>query len=166
MKKLFLLRHAKSSRDYTELTDFERPLNIRGRTDAPEMGRYMNENNIKPDKILSSPASRAITTARMVADVLKYPLNKIQIKEDMYEAWTENLVEVVKNINPDHVSALMVGHNPGLQLLADHVAGFPYENLPTCGLVGIDLMIDNWADIHEKCGKITFFHYPKKGKNI
>ena len=164
MKKLILVRHAKSTREYPELTDFERPLNIRGRIDAPVMGEMLRNMGVVPDLVLSSPANRALATARLFAEQLHYPLNKIQVVEEIYEAWRENLVEVLKTINSNVLSVMLIGHNPGLQLLAEYLTDFPHENIPTCGIVGLELHLDIWSDIKEKCGKLLFFEFPKKGK--
>jgi len=162
MKKLYLVRHAKSTRQYTELPDFERPLNNRGRADAPIMGEVLRGMKIIPDLIISSPATRAIATARLMAEHLDYPLNKIVVNEDIYEAWLEDLVNVLKGVNSSHISVMLIGHNPGLQLLAEYVTDFPFDNIPTCGVLGIELMLDNWKDIRKSSGKTLFFEKPKK----
>jgi len=164
MKKLYLVRHAKSTREYPELTDFERPLNIRGRIDAPVMSELLKKMGITPDIILSSPANRALATARLFAEHLHYPLNKIKVVEEIYEAWRENLVDVLKKLDSGKVSVMLIGHNPGLQLLAEYLADFPHENIPTCGIVGLELHLDDWSDIKEKSGKLLFFEFPKKVK--
>jgi len=164
MKKLYLVRHAKSTREYPELTDFERPLNIRGRIDAPVMSELLKKLGVAPDIIMSSPANRALATARLFAEHLHYPLNKIRVIEEIYEAWRENLVDVLKIIDSDKSSVILIGHNPGLQLLAEFLCDFPHENIPTCGVVGLELQIEDWAEIKEKCGKLMFFEFPKKLK--
>ena len=165
MKKLYLVRHAKSSRQYTELPDFERPLNSRGRVDAPVIGELLKSMNISPDLIISSPATRAIATGRILADHMNYPLNNIQVVEEIYEAWLEDLIKVLKEINQNCISVMLIGHNPGLQLIAEYLTEFPYNNIPTCGVVGLELLLDNWTDLHKNCGKILFFERPKKGKD-
>ncbi len=162
MKKLYLVRHAKSTREFSELPDFERPLNYRGRSDAPIMGEVLKEMNISPDLIISSPATRALATARLMAEHLNYPLNKIMVNEDIYEAWLDDLVEVLKTIGANHISVMLIGHNPGLQLLAEYITEFPYDNIPTCGVLGLDILLDNWKDIHKDCGRILFFEVPRK----
>jgi phosphohistidine phosphatase len=162
MKKLYLVRHAKSDRNIPELPDFERPLNTRGRIDAPMMGDLLKGMNVMPELIISSPATRALATARLLADHMKYPLSKILVEEEIYEAWRENLVEVLKRTDNSAKSVMLIGHNPGLQLLAEFLAEFPHENIPTCGIVGIELQINEWDDIKQSCGRIMFFEYPKK----
>ena len=162
MKKLYLVRHAKSTRQYSELPDFERPLNNRGRADAPVMGELLKGMNIIPDLIISSPATRAIATARLMAEHLDYPLNKILVSEDVYEAWLEDLVKVLKAVNPSHISVMLIGHNPGLQLVAEYITDSTFDNISTCGILGIELMLDNWKDLRKSCGKTLFFEKPKK----
>ena len=164
MKNLYLVRHAKSTREYPELTDFERPLNIRGRIDAPVMSELLKKMGALPDLILTSPANRTMATARLFAEHLNYPQNKIQVVEEIYEAWRETLVDVLKTIDSKNESVILIGHNPGLQLLAEYLTDFPHDNIPTCGIVGLELDIDNWAAIKEKSAKLMFFEYPKKGK--
>jgi phosphohistidine phosphatase len=165
MKKLYLVRHAKSDRNIPGMPDFERPLNSRGRMDAPIMGDLLKGMKAIPDMIISSPATRALATARIIAEHMGYPLKKIIIEEEIYEAWRENLVDVIMRA-PDTADAVMlIGHNPGLQLLADFLTDFNYENIPTCGVAGIELNIENWKDISQKCGRLLFFEYPKKLKS-
>jgi phosphohistidine phosphatase len=162
MKKLFLVRHAKSDRNIPELPDFERPLNIRGHLDAPLVGERLKGMGIIPDLIISSPATRALATARLIADHLRYPLKQIRVEEEIYEAWRENLVDVLKRTDSDINSVMLIGHNPGLQLLAEYLTEFPHDNIPTCGIVAIDLDIETWENIKDHCGKLLFFEYPKK----
>jgi len=165
MKKLYIVRHAKSDRDIPELPDFERPLNMRGRLDAAIMGEHLKNSGLVPDIMVSSPANRALATARLLADHLGYPLNKIQVEEKIYEAWREDLVDVLKKLDDHSLSAMIIGHNPGLQLLAASLTEFPYENIPTCSIVAIELQIDAWEEIKEQCGKFLFFDFPKKLKS-
>lgn len=161
MKELYLLRHAKSSRDYPELTDFERPINSRGRHDIPLMADVLKKREIQPDYILSSPTNRTLTTARFIAEAIEYPLKDIGVSEDIYEAWVEDIVKALSRLLNAYDKVLMVGHNPGLQLLGNWLDTFPEDNLPTCGLVGYDLKIDEWTELAEGCGRFLFFEYPK-----
>ncbi|MCK5032034.1 MAG: histidine phosphatase family protein, partial [Calditrichia bacterium] len=107
MKTLYLLRHAKSSWDNPELDDFERPLNKRGHHDAPLIGNLLEKLNISPDLIISSPAIRASMTARIIADAIKYPLDRIRYDENIYEAGEMDLLEVIYAVD-DTVDKLML----------------------------------------------------------
>jgi phosphohistidine phosphatase len=130
------------------------------------MGEAIKSLNIFPDLMISSPATRALATARLMAEHLNYPLNKIVVSEDIYEAWLDDLLNVIKSISTNHISVMLIGHNPGLQLLAEYITEFPYDNIPTCGVVGLDLIVDNWKDLHKDCGRILFFEAPKKDSRI
>jgi len=162
MKTLLLVRHAKSSWKYTELDDFERPLNNRGHRDAPRMGKILSNMKIKPDMIISSPANRAATTARLIAEQVGFPLENIQYEESIYESGVSNLFSVVKNIDTKFEKVLMVGHNPGFTEMANALTGNTLSNLPTAGIISTELDIDSWSQITEGCGKVIFFEYPKK----
>ena len=162
MKTLYLLRHAKSSWKYPELDDFERPLNKRGKHDAPAMGQLLQSKNIIPDLILSSPANRAAMTARIIAENLSLPYHRINYNDLIYEAGSETLFDVVRTINPSVVSAILVGHNPGITTFANLVANHRIGNIPTCGIYGVELNIASWQEISEKCATFKFFEYPKK----
>jgi phosphohistidine phosphatase len=162
MKTLYLLRHAKSSWKYPALDDFERPLNKRGRRDAPIMGAVLKELKVAPDLILSSPANRAATTARTIAQKIDYPLEKIRYSETIYEFGEDNLIKVIQDTDEKVDTLMLVGHNPALTELANYVGDQPIGNIPTCGLFCARLDIKSWSQIRENCGKVKFFEYPKK----
>lgn len=162
MKTLLLVRHAKSSWDYPGLTDFERPLNKRGHRDAPLMGNLLKEKNIIPDLIISSPATRAITTARYFADSMEYPLEKINTDERLYEAGPLDITNVISEVD-DSVNFLMiVSHNPGLTEVADQLTGKIIENIVTSAIFSIDFDTDSWSKANKKNANIGFYEYPKK----
>ena len=162
MKTLYLVRHAKSSWKYPKLDDFERPLNKRGRKSAPLMGEVLKELNVSPDLIISSPASRAATTARIMAAKIDYPLENIRYSESIYEFSEGALIQVVKHIDDEVVEAMIVGHNPALNAIANYLGDQSVSNIPTAGIYCLDLDIASWSNIHENCGKFKFFEYPKK----
>lgn len=162
MKTLYIIRHAKSSWDHEGITDFERPLNDRGHRDAPKMGTVLRELGARPGLIRSSAAERAITTARYLAEALGYPPSEIQSDGVMYGAGPIELVDIVTTF-PDSVrEAFLVGHNPTMHMLAYRLAGFDAGNLPTAGVVCIDLDVETWSVIRDVRGRIRYFEYPKK----
>jgi phosphohistidine phosphatase len=161
MKKLYLLRHAKSSWSYPELDDFERPLNKRGRADLAVMARVINKQGIKPDLILSSPALRAAFTAINVVQLAGLPEDLLKYDNLIYEASTSMLLNLIKNTNNKIDSLMLVGHNPGLTSLANHLSDKRIDNIPTCGLLGLKLKITNWQDLTEYSASFLFFEYPK-----
>ncbi len=165
MKTLYLVRHAKSSWKYPKLDDFERPLNKRGRKNAPFMGSILRELNVAPDLVLSSPASRAAMTARIIAAALDYPLEDIRYSEAIYEFGEKALMDVVTEIDDGVNQAMVVGHNPATNGLANYIGDRPIGNIPTCGVFCVDLDIASWANIKAHCGKVKFFDYPKKHRS-
>ena len=162
MKTIYLVRHAKSSWKYPNLDDFERPLNKRGRKNAPFMGKVLKKLKVAPDLVISSPANRAATTARIIAAAINYPLENIRYSEAIYEFSENALIHVVKQIDDAVNKAMIVGHNPATNGLANYIGDQPISNIPTAGVFDVDLNISSWAKISGHCGKVIFFEYPKK----
>jgi len=161
MKKLYLVRHAKSSWKYPDLDDFERPLNHRGKKDAPIMGHWLRSKKIIPDLIISSPALRASMTARIISETLSYPVERIKYKDQIYESGLTALFNIIGKSEESVKSLMLVGHNPGITSLANALSDIYVENIPTCGIYALNLDIAKWADITDKCGVLKFFEYPK-----
>jgi phosphohistidine phosphatase len=161
MKTLYIVRHAKSSWKQDYLSDFERPLNKRGHGDAPIMGRVLRERGARVQYIRSSPANRALTTARILATELGCDLDCIETDEHMYGAGDRQLLDIVHAISDEVQDAMLVGHNPGMMMLAEHLSGFDEANLPTCGIVCVDFSVDAWRDASAATGTLRYFEYPK-----
>ena len=161
MKTLYLVRHAKSSWKHPELNDFERPLNKRGRKDAPAMGQFLRRKEITPDIIISSPAVRALLTTEIISESLSYPLNLIVYSDDIYEGSLSSLFKILSGIKNKFNRTIMVGHNPGMTDLANALTNTRIDNIPTCGVFCAKLDISSWEEISENCGKMIFFEYPK-----
>jgi phosphohistidine phosphatase len=161
MKTLYVIRHAKSSWDYPELDDFERPLSQRGRKSALLMGTILKKLKAAPDLVISSPANRAAMTARILADAIHYPLDKIQYTETLYLADEKVLAQVIKNIGSSVNHAMFIGHNPGLTGLANILGDQPIDDIPTGGVCCMDFKIASWKGIREHGGKLRFFEFPK-----
>jgi phosphohistidine phosphatase len=159
MKTLLLMRHAKSSWDDPDLSDFERPLNKRGMETAPFIGGVLAENKMQPDKILSSPAERAKQTAILVKEGGKLDAD-VQFNDNIYEASPFRLLEVVGETPSTVNTLLLVGHNPGMEGLLKLLTGESHS-IPTAALIKVPLNIINWADIHQESGKIEMFIRPR-----
>lgn len=159
MKTLFVLRHAKSSWDDSSLADFDRPLNDRGKTAAPFMGGIMAERDLHPDVILSSPAVRARETASLVKKAGKLDA-EIRFEERIYEASPPTLKQVVAGIDDEFRSAMIVGHNPGMEGFIRLLTG-RLEAMPTAALAIIDLDIARWEDINTDRGTLRQVIRPK-----
>jgi phosphohistidine phosphatase len=162
MKKLYLTRHAKSSWKDQDLDDFDRPLNKRGRRDAPFIGQKLKEKNILPGLIISSPAKRAITTAKVLAKQMGYPKDAIVEDENIYEAGGGELLSIIQQVDDKYSSLMMVGHNPAFTSLHNYLADQYIDNIPTCSVAFIDLAVDNWKEVEPNTGTLIDFEYPKK----
>ena len=162
MKRLYVIRHAKSSWSDPTLGDFERPLNKRGKRDAPSMGARLKKDGAKPDMIVSSPARRAAKTARAIAKALEFPAKKIVEEMTIYEASLHSLVAVVRGLPDDCGEVVLVGHNPGFSDLAGFLASDSSIYMPTCAVCCVDLEIESWADVSGGLGRVVSYDYPKK----
>jgi phosphohistidine phosphatase len=162
MKRLYLIRHAKSSWKEAMVTDFERPLNKRGKRDAPLMAKRLKSYQIQPDLLISSPAKRAAKTAKIIAEEIDFPRKRIVYDESIYEAGVSSLVHVIRHLENSVNHVMLVGHNPGLTMVANFLTNTVIENIPTCGIVCVEFPTDCWEEIEAGNGTIVFFDYPKK----
>lgn len=146
MKTLLILRHAKSSWDDASLDDRERPLNPRGRRDAPRMGDLLRDERLIPDVIITSDAVRAHMTAVAVAETAGYRRDLV-VNPLLYHASPEDVIAVLKTVpNANARTVMIVGHNPGLEELVEQLTG-ERQDLPTAALAHIVLPIDQWRDL-------------------
>ena len=159
MKTLFVLRHAKSSWDDPDLADFDRPLNDRGTTSAPFMGRLMTTNGFSPDVILSSPAVRARETSTLTKKGGDLDA-EIRFDDRIYEASPATLRQVVGYADDEFRSVMIVGHNPGMEGFIRYLTG-RLEPMPTAALAVIDLDIASWRDINGETGILRKIFRPK-----
>ena len=160
MKTLYLIRHAKSYWGDRSLQDYARPLNNRGKRDAPFMGNILQDKGIVPDLIISSPAKRAKRTALEIADKLGYSHKKIIFDENIYEASSSDLLQIIRSAVDEHSSLMIFGHNPGLTMLNNSISDFYIDNIPTCGVVAMQHS-GKWSQIQSNSCKHLFFDYPK-----
>jgi len=163
-RTLYLVRHAKSSWDDPSLNDFDRPLNERGKRDAPRMAKRMKERELAPDLLYSSPAKRALKTCKEFAKVLGIRESTIRTNRDLYHASEEMLLEKIKNLGDKSTEVMVFGHNPGLTEFANLVTGGSIDNIPTSGVVGIRFKAGSWKEIAPGSGKVLFFDFPKQEK--
>ncbi len=159
MKTLYLLRHAKSSWDDRSLTDFGRPLNERGLKTAPFVGALMTERGLIPDVVISSPAARAKETARLILEKAGMDV-EIAFDERIYEASPQTLLAVVSAIDGHNTSAMIVGHNPGIEGFIWYLTG-TLQPMPTAALAVIELKIDRWAETREGGAEVRNIIRPK-----
>ena len=163
MKTLYVVRHAKSSWDEPDQADFDRPLNERGKRDAPRMGKRLKEKSILPDLLIASPAKRAWSTARRIGKVLEYPKDKIKVDERLYHADDDRILSVLQEMKDKHESVMYFGHNPGLTDFVNSLMNIErdIDNVPTCGIVAFQFNIDSWKHLTWGIGNLLFFDYPK-----
>ena len=162
MKQFLIIRHAKSSWTDMNLKDIDRPLNKRGLHDAPKMAVIIKNNNvIKLEYIYSSPANRALTTARQFHETLEIK-NEIDIRLDIYHADYEDLIHIMENTNDSINSFAIFGHNPGFTYLVNHFAKTNIENLPTCGIAHFQTSATSWLDLSPENTQLVNLMFPKK----
>ena len=155
------MRHAKSSWDDFFLSDFDRPLNERGKIAAPLMAKILKEKSLMPDLFLSSPANRAKTTAKIIADGIGFGAENIHYHDSIYESSEFNLLMLIKGLDETVKHCMLVGHNPALTSIINKLSDLTLPNLPTAGVVSIQFDA-SWADITPYSGKALFYEYPKK----
>ena len=151
MKRLFILRHAKSSWSDTSLGDWQRPLNERGLRDAPRVGDLLRQRALVPDLIITSDAVRARATALAVAQSAGYT-GELVVEPSLYHAAPDDVIAVLNSVADQAArSVMIVGHNPGLEDLVHQLTGEHY-GLPTATLVQLALPIDRWTDLDTAAG--------------
>jgi phosphohistidine phosphatase len=164
MKRLLILRHAKSSWKEPGLDDHERPLNKRGKRDAPRMGRLLKDEDLLPDLILSSTAARARATAEMVVDASRYK-GPLVFTPDLYEAVPQAYVNALRGLDDQVESAMVIGHNPGVQQLLRTLTGTE-PTLPTAALAKVELEISTWSELDQSAqGTLVQLWRPKELDN-
>lgn len=162
MRRLTLLRHAKTEAQHSGQEDWDRELEPRGQKDAPEMARRLRERKLKPDRVISSPAVRALTTAQVFVRELHLAASKLQQDERLYLASPKVIREVVRELGGDAHHLMIVGHNPGLTEFADRIsAERGIDNMPTCAIYTLELDIKGWDELEWDSGVNAELDYPK-----
>jgi phosphohistidine phosphatase len=162
MKTLLLVRHAKSSWDDTSLSDFDRPLNERGKADAPKMGKRLRKNNVKIDAFISSPAKRAKKTAECFIKEYDRNPEEIILISSLYDASVSDFNAAIKTISDKYKSAALFSHNPGITSLANElISGADIDNMPTGSVFAVKADIEKWKDFSKAKKEFLFFDYPK-----
>jgi phosphohistidine phosphatase len=161
MKTLFLVRHAKSSRDDPSLPDRDRPLDDRGRQDAPKMGKRLAKRDVKTDVLLSSPALRALTTAQLIAEEIGYKRKDIVVDDRLYASSADDLLAVIRALDKKLNRVMLFGHNPEVTDLA-HWLSSEIIDMPTSAVAEFDFDTKAWSDIGEVKPAKVIFDYPKR----
>ena len=146
MKTLLILRHAKSSWNYPELSDYDRPLNGRGKRDAPRMGKHLRQEGLIPDRILTSSAKRARKTANKVAKTCGYT-GKVKKLDAFYDTVPGVYFETLQALPNKYQRVMVVGHNPTMEQLVSHLTS-QIERMPTAALAHIEIPIEHWEELN------------------
>lgn len=161
MKTILLVRHAKSSWDDFSLSDEERPLNDRGRKNAPEMAKRLLKKNIPIDVILSSTAKRAATTAELFAKEYDIKKKSIILVPELYMASQEAFLRTIRNAPSTAQSIAIFSHNDGITQFANALSETRIDHMPTSGIFAVKADIQAWSDFEPGQTKFYFFDYPK-----
>jgi len=161
IRTLFLIRHAKSSWDNPTLKDFQRALNDRGLSAAPQMAQILYQAGVRPDLIVTSPARRAIDTARFfgiqfgIIDDHFVPVNEI------YEATPMDIMRVISQLPNEARTVFLFGHNPTFTEVANRFTTNIIDNIPTCGIVQLDSTAATWDALYERNTVVVNSWFPK-----
>jgi phosphohistidine phosphatase len=167
MKELILVRHAKSDWGNEFLKDIDRALSERGYSDAYFLSEWFSKNREHPELIVSSPATRALSTALIFQRAMDLPLTAVVVSEHIYESTPDEILKVIRGLDRKTERVLITGHNPGFTDLCNQLTGdIFFENIPTCGIVSFLFDVKKWQDVEFKKGKLNYYQFPKDFKNI
>jgi phosphohistidine phosphatase len=161
-KILHIVRHGKSSWDYENLSDIDRPLSQRGIDNAYFMAKKLADRKVVPDRLITSPANRALYTAVIFARVMKIPYDRIRISDTIYTGYTDDLIDLIRNLENSLNQVLIFGHNPAFTSLANQLTNNYIDNIPTAGIVSLTYNLESWDQIEKTAPSKDFFDYPKR----
>ena len=162
MKTIYFNRHAKSDWSNEGLKDFDRPLNQRGLRDAPVMGKRLVDRKEHIEVFMSSPANRAISTARLMAESVGFDLAKITLVDRLYLPSVQDFLQSIAELDEDYESIILFAHNPGITDVVEYLSNESLGNIPTCGIAKIEFpLATSWQEISRGTGNLVFFDYPK-----
>jgi phosphohistidine phosphatase len=162
LKTLLIIRHAKSDQRFFG-NDFERPLNERGKADAPVMARRLLDKKINIDAFISSPAKRAKKTAELFCTTCGRHTDDIIFVTPLYHAPSEVFYEVIQHIDDSINTAAVFSHNPGITDFVNSLTNARIDNMPTCGIFAVKIPVTNWSGFATAKKEFLFFDYPKNG---
>ncbi|MDP6905676.1 MAG: histidine phosphatase family protein [Verrucomicrobiota bacterium] len=165
-KQLILIRHAKSSWDDIELDDHERPLNDRGERNGPMMGQRLKKLGVNPDKVFTSSAVRAVSTAQIVCEEIEFPREYIIPRRVLYHADVSTWSEFISELDDSWNAVMIFGHNPGLTELAIDIWQLSVSNVPTCGVLLLGFDAGSWEKVFFSQPVRACFDYPKNKSGL
>lgn len=163
-KILHIVRHAKSSWDYENIADIDRPLESKGILKAYKVSNKLKHENLKPQFMISSPANRALHTAIIFARVLDVPLKQLSVNPLLYDSCINDLMKLIAQTGDDVNSIMIFGHNPGFTSIVNHLAKTRIENLPTSGVVTLIFETGTWKSISRNLITGQINHFEDKSK--
>ena len=161
MKTVIMVRHAKSSWEEQGVSDFDRPLNNRGKRDAPEMAQRLKKRNIPIDLFISSPAKRAKKTSELFAEEFNYQKDNIFFVKELYLADADNFSSVISHSPSSANSIIIFSHNPGITAFVNSLTAVKINNMPTCAAFAVSANCNNWSEFDRAEKEFIFFDYPK-----
>jgi phosphohistidine phosphatase len=161
MKTLLIIRHAKSSWDTATLSDFDRPLNERGKKDAPSMAKRLIENKVRPELFVASPAKRAKKTAELFIKEFDKSENEIVLVRELYHASVQTFYKVISDLDDGYNCVALFSHNPGITEFVNSLTSVELDNMPTCGIFAVTALTNNWNQFSSCQKEFWFFDYPK-----
>ena len=164
MKSLLLIRHAKSDWADASLKDFDRPLNDRGKRDAPVMAHRLLDKKVKIDAFISSPAKRAKKTAELFASQYKQDKKDILLFDRLYLADTDAFYDVISQTDDDYSTIAVFSHNDGITTFANQLSDVRVDDMPTCSIFAVKMNLKKWKDFREAEKEFWFFDYPKSNQ--
>ena len=164
MKTVYLIRHAKSSWSHPELADYERPLNHRGKKDAPFMANFFHDIEKRKPLLVTSPATRAMTTCLAFAKELGIKPHQIITEPDIYEAYPGTIIRIIQDFDDEVDCVCLFGHNPSITEVSNWFADEPIPNVPTCGIVRLFSTAQQWKDFSPENGQVLGSYFPKDFK--
>ncbi|NDE10491.1 MAG: histidine phosphatase family protein [Chitinophagia bacterium] len=166
-KVLLIIRHAKSSWELGTLSDFDRPLNDRGKKDAPMMAKRLLDKKIKIDAFISSPAKRAKKTAELFCEQYNQSIESIEFIASLYHAGIDDFYDTAVQLDDRFDTVAIFSHNPGITYFVNTLSEqFQIDDMPTCGIFAIRIQTKKWADFKSASKEFIFFDYPKNINNI
>lgn len=162
VRNLFLVRHAEAAEANASQRDIERDLTPKGYRDAPRVGRYLFEQQCRPEVILSSAAQRAMATAELLAEQLKFDTGKIKYMEELYQASVRSILQLVGEQKENCQQIMIIGHNPVLTYLAEYLTGQEIGSIASCGVVNIKFILDNWSEISQDTAELLTYTTPEE----
>jgi phosphohistidine phosphatase len=165
MKTLLIVRHAKSSWDNADISDIDRPLNERGKRDAPAMAQRLIKAGVHPQRFVSSPAKRARQTAELFIRTFGKKEKEIVFVPELYHASLPTFKEVVSTLNDADDTVAIFSHNPGITGFVNTLADIRVDNMPTCAVFAVKSPTDHWSEFLSADRQFLFFDYPKAGLN-